>query len=47
MKTNFQNVRGMQDLFNEQADKYNLVVNTARQVSETYNFHEIITPIVE
>lgn len=47
MKTNFQNVRGMQDLFNEQADKYNLVVNIARQVSETYNFHEIITPIVE
>lgn len=47
MKTNFQNVRGMQDLFNEQVDKYNLVVNTARQVSETYNFHEIITPIVE
>lgn len=47
MKTNFQNVRGMQDLFCEQADKFNFIVDIARHISETYNFHEIITPVVE
>lgn len=47
MKTNFQNVRGTQDFFNEEVDKYNCVVDIARKNARSYNFHEIITPIIE
>ena len=47
MKTNFQNVRGTQDLFCDSIDKYNFVVDVAKNVAKTYNFHEIITPIIE
>ena len=47
MKTNFQNVRGTQDLFYDLMDKYNFVVDVAKNVAKTYNFHEIITPIIE
>ena len=47
MKTNFQNVRGTQDLFYDLIDKYNFVVDVAKNVAKTYNFHEIITPIIE
>lgn len=47
MKMKYQNVRGTQDLFNEQLDKYNYVVDTAKKNAKLYNFHEIITPIIE
>lgn len=47
MKTNIQNVRGTQDFFNEQIDRFNYVVNVFKKNVGTYNFHEIITPIIE
>ncbi len=47
MKTNFQNVRGTQDFFNEQVDRFNSVIEVARKNVRSYNFHEIITPIIE
>lgn len=47
MKANFQNVRGTQDFFNEQIDKYNYVVDIAKKNLKSYNFHEISTPIIE
>lgn len=47
MKPKYQNVRGTQDFFGEQADKYNFVVETAKKNAAKYNFKEIITPIIE
>ena len=47
MKSNFQNVRGTQDFFYEQIDKYNYVVDIAKKNFKSYNFHEISTPIIE
>lgn len=47
MKTNFQNVRGTQDFFNGQVDRFNCVIEVARKNIRSYNFHEIITPIIE
>lgn len=47
MKTNFQNVRGTQDFFNEEIDKFNSVIEVAKKNIKSYNFHEIITPIIE
>jgi histidyl-tRNA synthetase len=40
-------VRGTKDLFGEDILKYNYIVSIAREVSELYNFREIITPIFE
>ena len=47
MKTKFQNVRGTQDFYGFEADKFNYVIDIARKNVNTYNFHEIITPIIE
>jgi len=47
MKTNFQNVRGTQDFFNDEIDKFNCVVEIAKKNVKLYNFHEITTPIIE
>lgn len=47
MKTTFQNVRGTQDFFGEDVEKYNCVVEIAKRNAKSYNFHEIITPIIE
>lgn len=47
MKTTFQNVRGTQDFFGENIKKYNYVINVAKKNTESYNFHEITTPIIE
>lgn len=47
MKTNIQNVRGTQDFFGEQMDRFNCVVNVFRKNVGSHNFHEIITPIIE
>ncbi len=47
MKTTFQNVRGTQDFFAKNVDKYNCVIEIARRNVKAYNFHEIITPIIE
>ncbi|WP_456403123.1 histidine--tRNA ligase [Persephonella sp.] len=40
-------VRGFQDIFGEDAEKYRYVVDTARDVFQKYNFSEIILPFVE
>lgn len=47
MKSNFQNVKGTQDFFGEQIDKYNFVVDVAKKNAKIYNFKEIATPIIE
>lgn len=40
-------VRGFQDIYGENAEKYRYIVNTARKVFDKYNFKEIILPYVE
>lgn len=40
-------VRGFQDIYGEDAEKYRFVVDTARKIFEEYNFSEIILPYVE
>ncbi|MDR3078628.1 MAG: histidine--tRNA ligase [Rickettsiales bacterium] len=40
-------VRGTRDLFGEDMEKYNHIVDMARELSELYNFSEIATPIFE
>ncbi|HSQ98114.1 MAG TPA: histidine--tRNA ligase [Rickettsiales bacterium] len=47
MKTTFQNVRGTQDFLGEDSKKYNCVIEIAKRNVKSYNFHEIITPIIE
>ena len=47
MKTTFQNVRGTQDFFGENIKKYDCVIEIANRNALLYNFHEIITPIIE
>jgi histidyl-tRNA synthetase len=47
MKTIFQNVRGTQDFFGKNVEKFNCVVDIAKKNVESFNFHEIITPIIE
>ncbi|MDD2839614.1 MAG: histidine--tRNA ligase [Rickettsiales bacterium] len=47
MKTTFQNVRGTQDFLGENIEKYNCVIEIAKRNAKAYNFHEIITPIIE
>ncbi len=40
-------VRGFQDIYGENAEKYRYIVNTARKLFDKYNFKEIILPYVE
>jgi len=42
-----QKVRGFQDIYGENAKKYRLVVDTAREIFAKYNFEEIILPYIE
>ncbi|MDR2777724.1 MAG: histidine--tRNA ligase [Rickettsiales bacterium] len=44
---NLQPVRGTRDLFGEDINKYNHVVEVAREISLAYNFTELMTPIFE
>jgi len=47
MAQKIKTVRGFRDLLGEEAKKYRLVVDTARQILQRYNFEEIILPTVE
>jgi histidyl-tRNA synthetase len=47
MRSNYQKLRGTQDLFAENIDKYNFIVDVARKNAKIYNFKEIMTPIIE
>lgn len=47
MKTNYQNVRGTQDFFNETMEKFNFVVDVFKKNVKLFNFHEINTPVIE
>ncbi len=40
-------VRGFQDIYGENAEKYRYIVNTARKLFDKYNFKEIILPYIE
>ncbi|NPA58224.1 MAG: histidine--tRNA ligase [Aquificae bacterium] len=40
-------VRGFQDIYGREAEKYRFVVDTARDIFGRYNFQEIILPFVE
>ncbi|RUM57222.1 MAG: histidine--tRNA ligase [Persephonella sp.] len=40
-------VRGFQDIYGENAEKYRYIVYTARKLFDKYNFKEIILPYVE
>jgi len=42
-----QSVRGTHDLLPEAQAKHNIIVHTARQVSQRFGYHEISTPIFE
>ncbi|MEJ5173290.1 MAG: ATP phosphoribosyltransferase regulatory subunit, partial [Hydrogenothermaceae bacterium] len=42
-----QKVRGFQDIYGENAEKYRYIVETVRSVFSLYNFQEIILPYVE
>ncbi|MCX7737804.1 MAG: histidine--tRNA ligase [Hydrogenothermaceae bacterium] len=44
---NIQKVRGFQDIYGENARRYRLVVDTAREIFKLYNFKEIILPYLE
>ena len=44
---NYRLVRGMKDLINEDAEKFDFIVNTAQKVAEKYNFQHLTTPLVE
>jgi histidyl-tRNA synthetase len=43
----FQTVRGMRDLFGEEAKTLAYVINKARETAALYGFEEVITPVVE
>jgi histidyl-tRNA synthetase len=47
MAQKIKTVRGFRDLLGEEAKRYRLVVDTARQILQRYNFEEIILPTVE
>ena len=40
-----QAVRGTRDMFGDDINKFNFIVNTAREISKIHNFREISTPI--
>ena len=46
-KENYRLVRGMKDLVNDDAEKFDFIVTTASKIAEKYNFQHLTTPIVE
>ena len=46
-KENYRLVRGMKDLINEDADKFDFITKTASELAVKYNFQHLTTPIVE
>jgi len=46
-KESYRLVRGMKDLINEDAEKFDFIIKTATQISTKYNFQHLTTPIVE
>lgn len=46
-KENYRLVRGMKDLVNDDAEKFDFIVKTASKIAEKYNFQHLTTPIVE
>lgn len=38
---------GVEDIFPDRIDRWNLIINTAKNIYNTYNYREIITPIME
>ena len=45
--SNFRLVRGMKDLINDDADRFDFIINVAKKLAEKYNFQHLTTPIVE
>ena len=45
--SNFRLVRGMKDLINDDADRFDFIVSVAKKLAEKYNFQHLTTPIVE
>ncbi|WP_073508321.1 histidine--tRNA ligase [Streptobacillus notomytis] len=43
----FETLRGMKDIFSQDAQKYNFIVNTAKKIFDKYGYMNIITPILE
>ncbi|MFN3813358.1 MAG: histidine--tRNA ligase [Aquificaceae bacterium] len=43
----FQSVRGFHDIFGKEAKKFIYIVETIRRILKTYNFEEVILPVVE
>jgi histidyl-tRNA synthetase len=43
----FRKVRGVKDILPEEVEKINFVVNTCRQIVESYGFKEVILPVLE
>ena len=46
-KENYRLVRGMKDLVNNDAEKFDFIVKTASKIAKKYNFQHLTTPIVE
>ncbi|WP_064590885.1 histidine--tRNA ligase [Streptobacillus moniliformis] len=43
----FETLRGMKDMFSQEVEKYNFIVNTAKKIFDKYGYTNIITPILE
>ena len=43
----FQTVRGMRDLFGEEAKTFTHIIAKARETATLYGYKEVITPVVE
>jgi len=43
----FQNVRGTKDLFGDEILKFNQIIQTAKNLAQSFNFEELQTPIFE
>ena len=47
MEIKYQIVRGMKDIVNSDAEKFNFITETAIELAKKFNFKHLITPIVE
>ena len=43
----FKKVRGVKDILPQEVEKINFVVNTCRQIVESYDFKQVIFPVLE
>ena len=47
MKKNIQLVKGTHDIYGEEIEKFNLIIDKFYSVTKKFNFHQVQTPIIE